>query len=45
VKYAVELATVIDRAIQNIRKDKPLMPDYSDLRSSRSLASSQQPRQ
>lgn len=45
VKYAGELAIVIDRAIQSICKDKPTVPDYSNLRSPRGFVSSQQPRQ
>ncbi len=35
VKYAAELATVIDRALESIRADKPVVPSLANSRNSR----------
>jgi 8-oxo-dGTP pyrophosphatase MutT (NUDIX family) len=43
VKYAAELVTVIDRAVQNIRQE--ILPPYAQSRNLRNLQASQQPRQ
>jgi 8-oxo-dGTP pyrophosphatase MutT (NUDIX family) len=45
VKYAAELLTVIDRAVQSIRQEKPILSEYAESRSPRHLQASEQPRQ